>query len=194
MVKYGYARVSTNGQARDGNSLQEQREKLIENGAVEIFEESCTGTTIDRPEFDKLLSLLKQGDTLIVTKLDRFARTAPDAANLIRGLVAKGIKVHILNMGIAENTPMGKLMVTMLLAFAEFERDMIVERTQAGKSIAKQKEGYREGRPRIETPDLEKFIKLQKEGKLTVAQCCKELSISRPSWYNKVKEYNSKVS
>lgn len=181
---YGYARVSTKGQARNGNSLQDQKERLLENGAKQIFADSCSGTKIERPEFDKLLSTIQSGDTLIVTKLDRFARTAPDAANLIRDLVNKGIKVHVLNMGIADNTPMGKLMITILLAFAEFERDMIVERTATGKAIKRENDpNYHEGRPKKEIPDLEKFRQKQKDGEITVTDACRQLGISRTQWY-----------
>lgn len=181
---FGYARVSTKGQARNGNSLQDQKERLLENGAKQIFVDSCSGTKIERPEFDKLLSTIQSGDTLIVTKLDRFARTAPDAANLIRDLVNKGIKVHVLNMGIADNTPMGKLMITILLAFAEFERDMIVERTATGKAIKRENDpNYHEGRPKKEIPDLEKFRQKQKDGEITVTDACRQLGISRTQWY-----------
>lgn len=181
---YGYARVSTKGQARNGNSLQDQKEQLIENGATKIFVDSCTGTKIDRPEFDKLLSLIQPSDTLIVTKLDRFARTAPDAANLIRDLVNKGIKVNVLNMGIADNTPMGKLMITIILAFAEFERDMIVERTSTGKAIKRENNpNYREGRPKKEVPEFEKFLQRQRNGEITITDACRKLGISRTQWY-----------
>ena len=100
-----------------------------------------------RPKFNAMLEKLQPGDTLIVTKFDRFARTASEGATLIKELVERGIIVNIANMGVAQNTPTGKLMVQILLAFAEHERDMIVERTQAGKAIARQKPGYREGRP-----------------------------------------------
>jgi DNA invertase Pin-like site-specific DNA recombinase len=148
---YGYARVSTAGQIK-GNSYEEQQDALTSAGAQTIYRESYTGTKISRPEFDKLLGVLKDGDTLIVTKLDRFARNSPDACNLIRSLVERNITVNVLNMGIANNSAMGKLMITILSGFAEFERDMIVERTQAGKAIAKTKEGFTEGRPRTYTP------------------------------------------
>lgn len=184
---YGYARVSTKGQVKNGNSLQDQREKLVESGATKIFEDSCTGTKIERPEFDKLLSMIQPGDTLIVTKLDRFARTAPDAATLIRDLVNKGVKVNVLNMGIADNTPMGKLMITILLAFAEFERDMIVERTWEGKQIAREREGFTEGRPRIDLPMFNVFYNKQQSGELTVDECCSQLGISRSTWYDRVR-------
>lgn len=145
---YGYARVSTKGQARDGNSLESQEQKLSEAGAIEIFRDAFTGTKAARPAFTELMLILQPGDTLIVTKLDRFARNAEDAIRIIKELVEKDVVVHILNMGKADNTPMGKLMITILSGFAEFERDMIVERTQEGKAIARQNSDYREGRPK----------------------------------------------
>jgi len=76
---YGYARFSTKGQAKDGNSLENQENQLKENGATKIFIDSFTGTKTDRPEFTKLINLLQEGDTLIVTKLDRFARSVGQA-------------------------------------------------------------------------------------------------------------------
>ena len=95
---------------------------------------------------------MQKGDTLIVTKLDRFARTAIEGGQIVKDLHDRGVTIHILNMGIADNTPMGKLMVSMLLAFAEFERDMIVERTQGGKAIARANGKRVDGRPKKFTP------------------------------------------
>ena len=151
MTIYGYARVSTKGQAKDGNSLESQIETLKENGAVEIYSDSFTGTKTDRPEFKKLLEVLKQGDTLMVTKLDRFARSMTQGSELVNELIKRGIKVNILNIGMMDNTPASKLIRNIFLSFAEFERDMIVERTQEGKAIAKTKEGFKEGRPKAYT-------------------------------------------
>lgn len=145
---YGYARVSTKLQAKDGNSLESQIELLKENGATEIYSDSYTGTKTDRPEFNKLLSKLKTGDTLIVCKLDRFARSLSQGSELVNELINKGIRVNILNIGVMDNTPASKLIRNIFFSFAEFERDMIVERTQEGKAIAKTKEGFKEGRPK----------------------------------------------
>ena len=144
---YGYARVSTRGQAKDGNSLEAQEKQLKENGAEKIYVESFTGTKLERPELDKLLNQIQDGDTLIVTKLDRFARSVSQASNLIATLVDKNVKVNVLNLGILDNSSVSILMRNILLSFAQFERDMIVERTQEGKAIARQREDFREGRP-----------------------------------------------
>ncbi|KEZ90117.1 recombinase family protein [Lacrimispora celerecrescens] len=144
---FGYARVSTRGQAKDGNSLEVQEKLLRESGAEEIFIDSFTGTKLERPEFDKLLNQIQSGDTLIVTKLDRFARSVSQASDLITQLIDKGITVNVLNLGILSNSSVSTLMRNVLLSFAQFERDMIVERTSEGKAIAKQKPDFREGRP-----------------------------------------------
>lgn len=145
---YGYARVSTKGQAKDGNSLEAQEKALRESGANEIYVDAFTGTKTDRPEFDKLMDKIQKGDTLIVTKLDRFARSMTQGSELVSDFVEKGIKVYILNIGVMDNTPSSKLIRNVFFAFAEFERDMIVERTMEGKAIAKQNPDFREGRPK----------------------------------------------
>ena len=145
---YGYARVSTYGQAAHGNSLEEQKRQLRTAGAEEIFADVFTGKTTERPELQKLVSQLNRGDTLIVTKLDRLGRSVAQASALITKLIDAGITVNVLNVGILSNDSVSTLLRNILLSFAQFERDMIVERTQEGRAIARQKDGYREGRPR----------------------------------------------
>lgn len=146
---YGYARVSTRGQAKEGNSLEAQEQALKDNGAVVIYKDAFTGKKAHRPQLDKLLAILQDGDTLIVTKLDRIARSLSQGSGLVNDLINKGIKVNILNIGIMDNTPSSKLIRNIFFSFAEFERDMIIERTQEGKAIAKQSDDFREGRPKI---------------------------------------------
>ena len=145
---YGYCRVSTKGQAKEGNSLEAQEKAVREAGAVQIYKDSFTGKVTERPQFARLKAAIRPGDTLIVTKLDRIARTATQGFELIQELLQNGINIHVLNMGLMDNTPTGKLLTHVMLAFAEFERDMIVERTQEGKVIAKQNPDFREGRPK----------------------------------------------
>lgn len=147
MMKYGYIRVSTRGQASEGNGLEAQREALKAAGAEKLYEDVMTGRVVDRPAFDEMLAKVQSGDEIMVTKLDRFARSVTQASELIGKLLDDGVTVYVLNVGKLDNSPSGKLMRNMLLAFAEFERDLIVERTQEGKAIARQKPGYREGRP-----------------------------------------------
>ena len=117
-------------------------------GAAIVYTDTHTRKTLDRPELRKLLGVLEPGDTLIVTKLDRFAGSISKATELITELIDRGIVVHVLNMGILSNDSTNVLMRNMLLAFSQFERDLIIERTQEGKSIARQHEGFKEGRPK----------------------------------------------
>lgn len=152
MVKYGYARVSTAGQ-----DLETQVETLIKQGCKQenIYAEKFTGTkTKQRKELQALLDVLKPGDELIVTKLDRLGRKTVDIIKLIDELLKQGVVVDVLNMGRLDNSPSGKLMTTVVLAFAEFERDMIVQRTTEGKAYAKKhNKDYKEGRPRRKITD-----------------------------------------
>lgn len=142
-MKYGYARVSTRHQDLEG-----QMRQLEEEHCDRIYFEKITGTKSNRPEFQKLLQEIKTGDTLVVTKLDRFARSTQNALNTIKLLFEKGVKINVLNLGVIENTSTGRLIFTIFSAFADFERDLIVERTQEGKAIAKQRPGFKEGRPK----------------------------------------------
>lgn len=150
---YGYARVSTATQGRDGNSLEDQVAALTKYGCTDIITEAFTGKTIERPKFKSLLDSLKEGDTLVVCKLDRFARTAIEGVQTVRELFDREIRVHILNMGLIENTLTGNLILTVMLAFAEYERGMIVERTQTGKLAAKQNPNFKDGRPKKYTAE-----------------------------------------
>ncbi len=145
---YGYARVSSKGQL-ENNSFEQQEGVILEkyNNAI-IYKEQFTGTTTDRPRLNNLIKDLKKNDVLVVAKLDRLARNTVEGIELVQELFNKGVRVHVLNVGLLENTSMGKFFLTTLLAVAEMERNTIVERTQLGKAIARTKEGFKEGRPK----------------------------------------------
>lgn len=156
---YGYIRVSTVKQANEGNSLEGQEKLLMDNGVSKenIYQDTYTGTKADRPEFNKLLDVLKEGDTLVVTKLDRFARSMIEGSKIVNELIDRGIKVNVLNIGVMDNTPSSKLIRNIFFSFAEFERDMIVERTLEGKQIKMEKDADATlGRPK-------KFKKAQRD-------------------------------
>lgn len=185
---YGYARVSTRKQEMTGNSLEDQKEKLEVAGAQQIFSEAASGTNMNRPQFAKLSRIIKGGDTLMVTKLDRFARTTAEGIEVIQGFLDKGVGVYVLNMGMVDNTPTGKLILRIMLSFAEFERDMIVERTTTGKAVArKMKKSYHEGRPFKAIPDFDRYYTMVQNDEMTIVQACDELNITRPTWYKRAK-------
>ncbi|MCQ5337885.1 recombinase family protein [Eubacterium ventriosum] len=147
-MKYGYARVSTHWQASDGNSLEAQIESLNAAGADKIYMDEYSGRTTKRPQLDELLSVISSGDELIVTKLDRMARSVIEGSELIKRLQEKKITVNVLNIGCMDNSPTGRLITNVMLSFAEFERDMIIERTQEGKNAAKRNNpDFKDGRP-----------------------------------------------
>ena len=184
-MRYGYARVSSAGQQRNGNSLDAQVELLKQRGAEVIITECFTGRKVERPKFTELLAKLQPGDELIVCKLDRFARSSKHGADLIQELVNRGVRVNILNMGIADNTSTGKLLLNVMFAFAEYEADMIAERTSEGKAEKKATDPhYKEGRKILEVPNFSEYFEKTKKGELTVAQSCKILHISRSKWYS----------
>lgn len=180
---YGYARVSSRSQ-EDGFGLEVQRAKLRDAGAERVFEDVFTGTTMDRPAWDELCGLLAAGDTLVVAKLDRIARTAAGGCAAVRDLVERGISVRVLNMGLVEDTPVGRMMLTVMFAMAEFERDMIVERLADGKAEARQRDGYREGRP-CANVDEELFADLREKvgaREITVKEAARTLNVSESTW------------
>ena len=160
-MKIGYARVSTFEQ-----KLESQIEVLKEAGAEEVFQEKFTGTTVERPQFNLVLKKLANGDTLIVTKLDRLARNTREVLEIVQSLFNRGIKVHILNIGLIDNTPTGQLIFTIFSAFAQFERDLIVTRTQEGKNFAKIHDpNFKEGRPQKFTKEQIQFAyELKQQG------------------------------
>lgn len=175
---YGYARVSTWGQ-----DFESQIIALKERGCKEIYKDKFTGKRMDRKEFQKLLSILEKGDVLVITKLDRFARTTVQGLQVVQELFDREIKVHILNMGMIENTPTGKLILTQMLAFAEFERDMIVERTQEGKAIARLNPNFKEGRPlKFTEEQIDEALELIEAG-YTVKRVVNKTGISESTIY-----------
>src|SRR5699024_1963370 len=177
VVKYGYSRISTIEQ-----DLRSQMKMLEEENCDFIYTEKFTGTKMDRKEFNKLLDVLEEGDTLVVTKLDRFARSVRGGIEVIRQLFDMGVRVHVLNMGVIENTPTGRLIFNIMMSFAEFERDMIVERTQEGKMMARQDQDFREGRPKkYSSKQINHAIELKKNH--TYKQVEDLTGISKPTLY-----------
>ena len=189
MTVYGYARVSTKGQ-----DLRDQIDQLKSAGVEDknIFAEKFTGTKLQRPEFEKLIDIVKPSDTIVITKLDRLARNTREALNVLDPLMDKGVKFNVLNMGMLDNSSVGKLVRTVLLAVAEMERDMIVDRTQEGKRYAKRHNpNYREGRPRRKiTPHYQAIYNYLKEHSYTETEDA--FNVSRSTVYRIKKQVEGK--
>ncbi len=183
---YGYARVSSKGQ-----NLDAQVSQLKEYGCERILKEKVSGRTTERKQFQALLESVQPGHTVVVTKLDRFARSTKDALSIIDQLNKRSVALVVLNMGsdtLDTSTAIGKLMVAMLAGIAEFEADMIKERQLEGIALAKQRGVYK-GRPKTYTQyhkGLEYALKLlaeREQNQMTVDEICKITSISRATLY-----------
>lgn len=195
-MRYGYARVSSLMQLK-GNSLEEQTEELLKAGVPKenIITEQFSGKTSKRPLFIDLIRKLQPGDELVCCRLDRFARNAEDGLRTVRELIDRDIQVRILNIGDGkpfDKSPMGQLLFTMLLAFAEFERALILERTAAGKAIARTREGYHEGRPRIAKAKIDHAMELLVFNSFKQVAEMTGISIATLKRYSKI--YRAKAS
>lgn len=189
---YGYGRVSTNKQ-----ELDIQVKALKEAGATKVYSEKISGAKTDRKELSKLLKVIKAGDTLIVTKADRIARSLSQLESFVLDLTNKGVAVHILNMGLftaeSMDNPITKLLFQVLGSFAEFERSMILERTQEGIREARDK-GVKFGR-KSKTYEIEgallHAIEKVEEGKWSQPQGAEYSKCSVATFKRRLKEYRT---
>ena len=174
----GYARVSTTDQ-----QPQLQVDALQRAGCYRVFTETASGARTDRPALEKLLDQLRPGDTLVVWKLDRLGRSLRHLVDIITGLADRGIGFRSLQEAIDTTTPGGKLVFHVFAALADFERDLIRERTAAGLAAARAR-GRRGGLPSVMTAHkLQVAQELHGSGQYTVAAIAKTLGVSRASIY-----------
>lgn len=151
---FGYARVSTADQ-----NLDTQLEALQKHGCDRIFQDKISGTAHSRPALDELLSYVREGDTVVVSRFNRLGRSRAHLIDLVDELAKKGITFKALDLGIDTSTPSGKLVIGIFSSLAEYDREMILEKTRAGQLLAKAK-GKHIGRPA--GLDLEKYGKVKK--------------------------------
>lgn len=181
-MNIGYARVSTKDQ-----DLSLQIDALENAGCKRIYREQVSGSTRERPELQHLLDHLREDDVVVVWKLDRLARSMKDLVNLVNEIQAKGAGLFSLNDQIDTTTPHGKFTFHIFAALAEFERDIIRERTNAGLAAARAR-GRKGGRPKGLSKKAQHCAiiaeRLYLEGELTVKDICEQLSISKMTFYN----------
>ena len=181
-MRIGYVRVSSLDQNPD-----RQIEDLKAQQVEKIFMEKISGKNTDRPELQKMLSFIREGDTLIVHSLDRLARNLADLLTMVQELTDRGVSVVFMNERLsfdagADASPTSKLMLSMIGAFAEFERSMIRRRQAEGIALAKERGVYK-GRPRsISDETLEKVKALVDQG-IPLATAAKKVGISRSTVY-----------
>lgn len=169
MALVGYARVSTVGQ-----SLDTQLQALAECST--IFQEKVSGARDDRPQLALLLNFVREGDVVLVTKLDRLARNTRHLLEISEYLQSKRVALRILNLGINTSTPTGKLMLTMIGAIATFERELMLERQAEGIELAKQRGVYKGRKPTAMAKGNEVLALLARG--LTKAETARQAGIS----------------
>ena len=180
---FGYVRVSTIQQNTD-----RQLETLTAYGVDRLFEEHLSGKDLNRPKLKQMLDTLREGDTVVVTSVDRIARSAKDLLNLVDHIHSQGAHFKSLDNNIDTSKDMGKFILTILAAVAELERATILERQRQGIEIAK-REGRYKGRKRKEIQDFEKVYQQWFDHKISVEQAAKLLDISRATFYRRKTEY-----
>jgi DNA invertase Pin-like site-specific DNA recombinase len=182
-MEIGYARVSTGEQ-----TLNLQLDALHAAGCSTIYQETASGAKADRPVLEQVLAYARAGDTLVVWRLDRLGRSLEHLIDVVAGLAERGIGFKSLTEQIDTTTPGGKLIFHVFGALAEFERDLIRERTQAGLAAARAR-GRLGGRPKklTDPKQLELARSLYAGGQIDVATICRTLGISRATLYRAVK-------
>lgn len=182
MAKIGYARVSTRDQSLDG-----QIDTLKEYGCERIFSEKVSGRKVKRTELDKCLDYLREGDVLVIYKLDRLGRTTKQLIELAQWLETNDIELQIIDMNINTKDAMGKMFFTMMSAFAELEANLLSERTKKGLEAARAR-GRKGGRPKV-SDDKRRMVKfLYDEQQLTGEEIAERTGVSRTSVYRIIKE------
>lgn len=181
---FGYARVSTEQQ-----NLERQLDMLEKYGVDHIYNEKMTGTKRNRPELEKLLERLTEGDTVVVESLSRLGRSTKDLIWLMETFNTKGVNLVSLKESIDTTTSTGKLLFTLMSAIAQFERDVIADRTREGLNSARAR-GRKGGRPRTDSDKLRKAIKLYNTQQYSLAEIEDMTGVKRSTLYRGIRSKN----
>ena len=185
----GYARCST-----DQQDLAAQLQALLELGVAEdriYTDHGLTGTTRARPGLDQALAAVRQGDTLVVPKLDRLARSVPDARAIAGQLQERGVKLALGQTLYDPDDPMGKLFFNILATFAEFEADLIRMRTREGMAIARAKGKLRGKQPKLSERQQRELCRMHATGEYSISDLAELFSVSRPTVYRTLNRHHS---
>lgn len=177
----GYARVST-----DDQNLHFQRDALERAGCQVIYEDKASGKNTERPELEGCLKALRSGDTLVVWRLDRLGRSLGDLVKLVTTLEEKGIGFESLQEKIETTSASGKLVFHVFAALAEFERNLISERTRAGLKAARARGRLGGRKPKLKQKDIREIKALLKDPNIPVSDIAKRFGVSRTTIYNRV--------
>ena len=182
MAILGYARVSTSTQAREGYSLQDQKDRLKTAGATRVFDDALSGKDRQRPGLEALLGHLRPDDVVLLVKLDRLGRSLSDLSSLLREIEETGATLRTLD-GLDTGTAQGRLLFGVLASIAEFEREMILERTAIGRARAAEL-GKTGGSPSVVNEALvRRAAELHGNPSLTAGEAARALGVSRATFY-----------
>jgi DNA invertase Pin-like site-specific DNA recombinase len=181
--KFGYGRVSTLDQ-----SLDAQKDALIRAGATRVFVEKITGTKSSRPELDLMRQMLRQGDTVLVTRIDRLGRSAKDLLNIVSEFENRGVNLKVIEQNIDTSTSEGKLFFTMVAAFAEFEHSIMVSRTKDGLAAARARGRVGGRKSKLSPAQVERLVEMYKAKDIAVQDIARMFGISRPTVYRLISE------
>ncbi len=168
-------------------NLDAQRDALVRAGATKIFVEKITGTKASRPELDLMRQMLRQGDTVLVTRIDRLGRSAKDLLNIVSDFEVRGVNLKVIEQNIDTSTNEGKLFFTMVAAFAEFEHSMMVSRTKDGLAAARARGRVGGRKAKLTDAQISKLMQHFEEKKISIQDLAKMYGVSRPTVYRLVK-------
>lgn len=188
-IKIGYARCSTDGQDLTAQKLALE---VLGVGPDCIYtDHGLTGTTRARPRLDQAIAALREGDTLVVPKLDRLARSVPDTRAIADQLEAKGVKLALGASVYDPTDPMGKMFCNILATFAEFEADLIRMRTREGMAIARAKGKLRGKQPKLSEKQQRELARMHATGEYSISDLAEVFSVSRPTVYRTLQRHRS---
>lgn len=182
-MKYGYGRVST---GKDAQKFDRQEDQLKDAGCELIFLERVSGTSKNKPELQRLLSELQDGDELVCVSIDRLGRSTQQVLSLVNKLEEMGVGLTSLKEGFQANTPQGRFFLTIVAAFSELEVEMCRSRVNDGLEAARRR-GKKLGRPRR---DMDTAIKMWQSKDYSIAEICEAVGCSRQTLYNAIKRAN----
>ena len=188
-TKIGYARCST-----DNQDLTAQKQALENLGVTQdriYTDHGLTGTNRERPGLDQALAAVREGDTFVVPKLDRLARSVPDARAIARQLENKNVKLALGSTTYDPTDPMGKMFFNILATFAEFEADLISMRTREGMAIARAKGKLRGKQPKLSQKQQKELKRMHATGEYSISDLAELFSVSRPTVYRTLRRSKS---
>lgn len=183
---FGYARVSTESQ-----NLDRQVDALKKYGVDHIYNEKMTGTKKDRPELSKMLDRMTEGDTVVIESLSRLGRSTKDLIELTEIFHSKGVNLVSLKESIDTNTSTGKLLFTLMSAIAQFERDVIVDRTREGLNSARSR-GKTGGRPKINSDSIKKAAKLYNTRQYSIREIEELTGVKKSTLYRNCRRFDER--